>query len=205
MESVLLWSEFCRSAKHFAKARLCHLLLSLVEGLFSILQNSFSPCQQQYLLEGRMTWRKIGSVFTLVLEIPLTSLSNVCCTKLLCCLSESLVLLICICSAYLGVLSAPLKMVPDNLHLRSYQLLLPVSSSFWACVNMTNGDAEVSPWDKHYTTERTHICYGQQPHSCSSPSTIDFRHEGNREIAKTVTLCLYKYIPSAYFSHVSSP
>lgn len=105
--------------------------------------------------------------------------------------------------AYLGVVSAPLKMVPDNLHLRNYQLLLPVSSSFWACVNMTNGDAEVSPWDKHYTTERTHICYGQQPHSCSSPSTIDFRHEDNREIAKTVTLCLYKYIPSAYFSHVS--
>lgn len=146
MESALLWSEFCRSAKHFAKARLCHLLLSLVEGLFSILQNSFSPCQQQYSLEGRMTWRKIGSVFTLFLEIPLTSLSKCVLSVRTSCSWFVFVL------AYLGVLSAPLKMVPDNLHLRSYQLLSPVSSSFWACANMTNGDAQVSPWDKHYTT-----------------------------------------------------
>lgn len=103
--------------------------------------------------------------------------------------------------AYPGNFSSTLNTGTDNLQ---SQFTLSVVTSFWWCINITNGDACLSPQDIFYTIKHAHSHCGWKPYLCWPP-TIDFRHEDITEITKPVNLCLDQHILFGSFIHVPSP
>lgn len=181
--SIHFSSKFCPNESQFSfevgfvempstllKQRLCRLPLSQVLGVFSILWNSFSLSLPPPVVRHGWNRHCFGKFFWYLMAMyaPLCHYSEP--------LSDFLMFLIWTLLWLIGSLNAQMKMLSDNLHLRSHQLLAN-SGSFWRSVNMTHGDVQVSPQDsRFYRTEHTYIPCCQQPIPCWWPSTTDFRH-----------------------------